>query len=156
MDILSEQSGGELEKCAAKVAAATYRNEMQNLILPNVGFHFRGRTTCLAQFESFSISEMGKKIQIVAPNLWQLLGILLDADERRHVETFDGMDVDEEVDDAGGNDEGSEESENEDDIEDESDKRDSESEMEESAPRKRRYRKQNRKRRNATLFFILS
>src|ERR1700720_510962 len=79
-DMLSEQSNGELEVCASRVATATYHSEIQSLIQPSSGFHFRGSTACLAQLENFSISQMAKKIMGVAPNLWHLLGVLLDAD----------------------------------------------------------------------------
>ena len=55
LDILSEQSNGELEVCAARVAVATYQAEMQSLIQPNAGFHFHGTTACLSQLENFSL-----------------------------------------------------------------------------------------------------
>ena len=61
-------------------AAVTYQNEVQVLIQPQTGFHFTGNKTNLNQLETFSITQMGVKIQEVAPNLWNLFGILLDAD----------------------------------------------------------------------------
>ena len=72
LNILSEQSNGELEVCAARVAVATYQAEMQSLIQLNTGFHFHGATACLSQLENFSIAQMGRKIESVAPNLWML------------------------------------------------------------------------------------
>jgi len=48
------------------------------LIHPQNGFHFTGTSASLAQLEDFSIARMGRKIQEVAPNLWQLLGDLLE------------------------------------------------------------------------------
>jgi hypothetical protein len=80
LDILSEQSNGELEVCASRVATETYRSEIQSLTQPNSGFHFQGSTACLAQLENFSIMQMAKKITEIAPSLWHLLGVLLDAD----------------------------------------------------------------------------
>jgi hypothetical protein len=53
LDILSEQSNGELEVCAARVAVATYHGEMQSLIQLNMGFHFHGTTACLSQLEKY-------------------------------------------------------------------------------------------------------
>ena len=79
LDILSEQSAGQLETSAVQVATATYQNEMQNFIQPNTGFHFKGTTACLPQLENFSITQMGSKIREIAPNLQTLFGILLDA-----------------------------------------------------------------------------
>jgi hypothetical protein len=83
MDILSEKSNGQLEVCAVRVATETYHSEIQYLIQPNTGFHFRGTTACLPQLKNFSISQMAKKIMETAPNLWHLLGVLLDADPSR-------------------------------------------------------------------------
>ena len=77
LDILSEQSNGELEICASRVATVTYHSEIQSLIQLSSGFHFRGSPACLAQPENFSISQMAKKIVEVAPSLWHLLGIKL-------------------------------------------------------------------------------
>lgn len=61
------------------MARETYRAEMQKLIEPSTGFNFNGSTTSLARLKNFSIADMGRKIQIHAPELWDLLGILLDA-----------------------------------------------------------------------------
>jgi hypothetical protein len=119
LDILLEQSAGQLETSAVQVATATYQNKMQNLIQPNTGFHFKGTTACLTQLENFSVTQMGSKIQEIAPNIWTLLGILLDANtSRRQVALRQGMEVDEDVDiELGdiamgvfGNDDGSDES----------------------------------------------
>ena len=82
LDILSEQSNGELEVCF-KSSNTTYCSEIQSLIQLSSGFYFRGSTACLAQLENFSILQMAKKIMEVAPSLWHLLGVLLDADTSR-------------------------------------------------------------------------
>ena len=79
-NLLSEQSPQQLEAAVTTTAAATYQNEVQNLIQPQTGFHFTGNKTNLSQLETFSIAQMGVKIREVAPNLWALFGILLDAD----------------------------------------------------------------------------
>jgi hypothetical protein len=83
LNLLSEQSPQQLEVAVTMTAAATYRNEVQHLIQPQTGFHFSGNKTNLSQLETFSITQMGVKIQEVAPNLWDLFGILLDADPNR-------------------------------------------------------------------------
>jgi hypothetical protein len=78
--LLSEQSPKQLELTITRTAAATYQNEVQDLIQPQTGFHFTGNKTNLSQLKTFSIAQMGVKSQEVAPNLWDLFGILLDAD----------------------------------------------------------------------------
>ena len=83
LDALSEQSSEALATGAMRVAAATYQFELRSLIHPQNGFHFAGTLASLGQFEDFSIASMGQKIQEVAPNLWQRLGNLLDADPSR-------------------------------------------------------------------------
>ena len=83
LDALSEQSTEALAAGAIRVAAATYQLELRMLIHPQNGFHFAGTSASLGQLEDFSIVRMGRKIQEVALNLWQLLGDLLDADPSR-------------------------------------------------------------------------
>ena len=68
INLLSEQSPQQLEMAVTITAAATYRNEVQHLIQPQTGFHFSGNKTNLSQLESFSVTQMGVKIQEVAPN----------------------------------------------------------------------------------------
>jgi len=57
----------------------TYWAEVITLIHPHTSFHFRGTHACLEQLENFSMVDMGKKIKEAAPCLWELLGVLLDA-----------------------------------------------------------------------------
>jgi hypothetical protein len=45
-NLLSEQSPQQLEAAVTTTAAATYQNEVQNLIQPQTGFHFTGNRTC--------------------------------------------------------------------------------------------------------------
>jgi len=78
--LLSEQSPQQLKVAITMTAAATHRNEVQDLIQPQTGFHLTGNKTNLNQLKTFSITQIGVKIQEVAPNLWNLFGILLDAD----------------------------------------------------------------------------
>ena len=78
--LLSERSPQQLEVAITMTAAASYQNKVQDLIQPQTGFHFTGNKTNLNQLKTFSITQMGVKIQEVAPNLWDLFGIQLDAD----------------------------------------------------------------------------
>jgi hypothetical protein len=155
------------------MAAATYQNEVQDLIQPQTGFHFTGNKTNLSQLETFSITQMGVKIREVAPNLWNLFGILLDADpnRRRTVPSDEAMDEDVEMElvdiatAVSGNDEGSEEEESGDEGGGEADAGDEEignngsnvpTSTSEPLLKKRHYRKQNRARHNGILLFIVS
>jgi hypothetical protein len=116
---LSEQSLQQLEAAVTTTAAATYQNEVQNFIQPQTGFHFTGNKTNLSQLKTFSIAQMGVKIREVAPNLWALFGILLDADPNRRRTAPSDKTMDEGVEmeladiatAVNGNDEGSEEEE---------------------------------------------
>jgi hypothetical protein len=89
--------------------------------LKQSGFHFGGNTAGLSQLEDFSITQMGRKIQDLAPNLWTLLGSLLDVepDRRRTAPAEETIDEDTEMELADiatvvdGNDNGSDESEGE-------------------------------------------
>ena len=179
-NLLSEQSPQQLEAAVTTTAAATYQNEVQNLIQPQTGFHFTGNKTNLSQLETFSIAQMGVKIREVAPNLWALFGILLDADpnRRRTAPSDETMDEGVEMELAdiaiavNGNDEGSEEEESGDEGGGEAvagDNSDEETGNDggqdgsnlpagplEPLLKKRRYRKQNRARRNGILLFIVS
>jgi hypothetical protein len=176
-NLLSEQSPQQLEAAVTVMAAATYQKEVQNLIQPQTGFHFTGNKTNLSQLETFSISQMGVKIREVAPNLWNLFGILLDADPNRR-RTAPGpsdevMDEDVEMELAdiatavSGNDEGSEDEDSGGEGGGEADAGEmghgndvepdgTQAGMEPPPLKKRRYRKQNRARRNGILLFIVS
>ena len=183
LDALSEQSSEALATGAIKVAAATYQSELRTLILPQNGFHFAGTSASLSQLEDFSIARMGHKIQEVAPNLWQLLGDLLDADPLHRQASMGGdtnieMEVDIEPSNIAaaifGNDEGSDDegegSDEEGDVAsgavgESADAEDGTTEnlgdTEEGAAadkgsRKHHYRKKNPARRNAVLLFIVS
>ena len=80
LDALSEQSSEALATGAIRVAVAMYQFSLGTLIHPQNGFHFAGTSASLGQLEDFFIARMGHKMQEVAPNLWQFLGDLLDAD----------------------------------------------------------------------------
>ena len=172
--LLSEQSPQQLELAITMTATETYRNEVQRLIQPQTGFHFSGNKANLSQLETFSITQMGLKIREVAPNLWDLIGTLLDADpnRRRTAPTDEATDENVEIElteiasAVCGNDEGSEEEDSGDEGGSEADPGgremgDNVGQLEvTSAPepllKKRRYRKQNRARRNGILIFIVS
>jgi hypothetical protein len=177
LDLLSERASSQLASSVVKAASSTYESELQSLILKQSGFHFGGNTAGLSQLEDFSITQMGRKIQDLAPNLWTLLGSLLDVepDRRRTAPAEETIDEDTEMELADiatvvdGNDNGSDESEGEEakgEVEgaaaaaaasSEGATSDDEAEMQQPDPvKKRHYRKQNRARRNAALMYIVS
>jgi hypothetical protein len=83
LDLWSEQFPSDTRTWALQAARETYQAEVIKLIHPHAGFHFRGTRACLEQLENFSMVDMGKKIKEAAPCLWDLLGVLLDADLTR-------------------------------------------------------------------------
>jgi len=76
----SKQHPTETQQWAHQAAQEIYHSKVIKLIQPHTGFHFRGTQACLEQLEDFSMVDMGKNIMIIGPFLWDLLGILLDAD----------------------------------------------------------------------------
>ena len=182
-DLLSEQSNNDFTTSVVKAATAACQKEIQTLVLKQSGLHFDGSHTGLSQLEGFSITELGQKIQQLAPHLWHLVGCLLDVVSDHHCTAPAKMMVDEDIEmeladiatAVEGNDEGSEESgdnklesgetaemEREANAKEDTDSDDTTSEGEaenETQPpevKKRRYRKQNCARRNATLIYIVS
>jgi hypothetical protein len=174
LDLLSERASGQLASSVVKAASFTYESELQSLISKQSGFHFSGNKTGLSQLEDFSIMQMGRKIQDLAPNLWTLLGSLLDVEpaRRRTAPADETIDEDTEMELADiamvvdGNDDGSDESEGEETEEEvgesaaassECATSDDEAQMQQpDTTKKRHYRKQNRARRNAALMYIVS
>ena len=77
-DLLSEQSNKDFTTSVVKAATAVYQEEIQILVLKQSGLHFDGSHMGLSQLEGFSIAELGRKIQHLAPHLWYLVGCLLD------------------------------------------------------------------------------
>ena len=83
LDLLSEWASSPLASGVVKAASSTYESELRGLISKQSGFHFSGNKASLSQLEDFSITQMGWKIQDLAPNLWTLLGSLLDVEPTR-------------------------------------------------------------------------
>jgi hypothetical protein len=83
VDLLSERASSQLALSVANAASSTYESELQTLITKQSGFHFSGNKAGLSQLEDFSITQMGRRIQDLAPNLWTLLRSLLDVEPTR-------------------------------------------------------------------------
>ena len=99
LDLLSERASGQLASSVVKAANSTYESELWSLILKQSSFHFSGNNAGLSQLHDFSIAQMGQKIQDIAPNLWMLLGSLLDVEptQRRTAPAKEVVDEDIEV-----------------------------------------------------------
>ena len=80
LDLWPEQFPSESRQWALQVASETYHGEIVKIIQLHAGFHFRSTCMGLEQLKSFSMVDMSKKIKEGAPSLWELLGVLLDAD----------------------------------------------------------------------------
>ena len=79
LDLWSEQFPSDTRTWALQVAREMYQAEVITLIHPHTSFHFRGTHACLEQLKNFSMVDMGKRIKEATPHLWELLGVLLDA-----------------------------------------------------------------------------
>ena len=179
LDVLFEHSNDALVIGAMRIATATYQAEVQSLIQQHSSFNFKGTTALLAQLEDFSIARMGQRIQELAPHLWVLLGVLLDADhlqrKRKLEENPSNLDMDVDVDPSDiamamfGNDGSNDDESDDEGLDDSTDSSTDEAEIEgsdhegaeadnegECTPPKRHYRKQNAARRNTILLFIVS
>ena len=119
--MLSEQLSNDITTSVVRAATAAFQEEIQTLILKQSGLHFDDSHTGLSQLEGFSITELGQKVQQLAPHLWQLVGCLLDVAPDHHHTTPAKMVVDEDIEmeladiatAVEGNDKGSEESDDE-------------------------------------------
>ena len=83
LDLWSEQLPSESREWAVRTSTEVYWDEVNKLIQPHTGFQFRGTKANMEQIEGFSMVEMGKSIKLLAPDLWNLLGVLLDANTAR-------------------------------------------------------------------------
>jgi hypothetical protein len=99
LDLWSEQCQSEVEECAVRAATETYRLEILQMTQRSTGLHFQSTHASLSQLETFSMVEMGRMLCNITPNLWRLLGVLLDANtaRRRAAPTQGHAAVDEDV-----------------------------------------------------------
>ncbi|KAI5982402.1 hypothetical protein EDD15DRAFT_2144998, partial [Pisolithus albus] len=66
---------------ATDVQKGIYRAELKEITSEDRGWHFGALNVTTKQLEEFSIDDMARDMEICAPELWKLLGFLLD-DER--------------------------------------------------------------------------
>ena len=82
--------GSYIYDSASEVTTAAYAREVSKASSEASGSHFNVSRTSLGQLEEFSVEEMGRHMKRHAPNLWQLLGVLLDARNTRQCLENDG------------------------------------------------------------------
>ena len=152
LELLWDQSPEHLEAAIARISVAIYHAEVAQLAQKGTGFHFTGMRANLEQLEEFSVEKMGTIIHRVAPQLWDLLGVLLDSridhcctqPDQNHTGSQTNDDVDMEpafiATDVFGNDSGSSEESDEDveELDDDLDESSNDGHME-SIKSKRRY-----------------
>ena len=92
MDLWSEQYPLEVEEWAIKASMEAYRQEIVLMTQQQAGFHFKSTRASLSQLENFSMVDMGRKLRGMVPKLWQLLGVMLDANtEHRRAKLVKGQ-----------------------------------------------------------------
>jgi len=68
---------------ASNVMKARYAQSVTELTRKENGWHFGALHTSAEQLKDFKIEEMAEKMEDLAPELWDLLGLLLSADKRQ-------------------------------------------------------------------------
>ena len=68
-------------KWVFQVAEAGYQSQIKALTAKDGGFHFFTQNISEEQLRNFSIEDTSERMQNHAPDLWNLLGALLSADE---------------------------------------------------------------------------
>lgn len=59
-----------------------YKSELLAVTAKQNGFHFNSKSAVRNDMEGFRIESMGERLQKLAPRLWNLLGVLLSADDK--------------------------------------------------------------------------
>ncbi|KAF7971243.1 hypothetical protein HWV62_21560 [Athelia sp. TMB] len=68
---------------AGDVMKKTYAQSIREMSHKSNGWHFRASRTSAAQLRDFKIEDMADKMQEMAPDLWDMLGLMLSANGRR-------------------------------------------------------------------------
>lgn len=64
---------------ATEYVKSKYAGEIRDLVQRNSGWHFSASTATADQLQEFRIEEMAERMQQIAPQLWDLVGLLLSA-----------------------------------------------------------------------------
>lgn len=80
--ITSQSTAKGVSQWAHKIVARDYQSQVELLSQKGSGFHFLARKVTEEQTKGFSIEHVASEMRRIAPDLWNLLGILLSADQR--------------------------------------------------------------------------
>ena len=81
--VSSQATKTETTKWALSIAQETYQSQMAVLSHKDSGFHFIAKMMIEEHLRNFSIDTIATEMQKNAPDLWELLGVLLSADPER-------------------------------------------------------------------------
>ncbi|KAJ6467052.1 hypothetical protein C8R47DRAFT_990556 [Mycena vitilis] len=76
------------------IVKARYTQDIRDLADKDSGWHFSAANTSAKQLETFRIEDMAAKMKTMAPELWDLFGLLLTANRRAADDVLDTMDTD--------------------------------------------------------------
>jgi hypothetical protein len=79
---------------AHKKIKIMYAQRIRDLADKDNGWHFSAANTSAKQLQDFRIEDMAARMKDMAPELWDLLGLLLSANRRNDIEADDAMDTD--------------------------------------------------------------
>jgi hypothetical protein len=68
-----------------------YAQLIRDLADKDNGWHFSAANTSAKQLQDFRIEDMAARMKALAPELWDLLGLLLSANHQRGVEVADDL-----------------------------------------------------------------
>ncbi|PBK93786.1 hypothetical protein ARMGADRAFT_928311 [Armillaria gallica] len=75
-----EQEVDVVNNWAASAMINTYQAEIVHLTEVQQGLHFGANWATLEQLEGFALEDLGTRMKIIAPFMWQMLAALLDSD----------------------------------------------------------------------------
>ncbi len=78
-DLLMEQEADVVNNWAASAMINTYQAEIVHLTEVKQGLHFGANRATLKQLEGFTLEDLGTRMKIIAPFMWQMLAALLDS-----------------------------------------------------------------------------
>jgi hypothetical protein len=68
-----------------------YAQLIRDLADKDNGWHFSAANTSAKQLQDFRIEDMAARMKALAPELWDLLGLLLSANHQRGIEVADDL-----------------------------------------------------------------
>lgn len=72
-----------IQKIVHQIAEETYTSEIQELVDKDNGWHFGASTATAEQIQQFRLEDLGQNIKSKAPNLWRMVGGVMEGKRRR-------------------------------------------------------------------------